>query len=122
MTKSMQRTIDETARRRSIQIKYNEDHGLVPTALNKSKEKIMDSTSVADGNPSKRQVKYEYPEALPLAADPVVEFMSIEQLEKAAIFTRKEMEKAAKDLDFIEAARLRDELYALELRKKEKMK
>jgi excinuclease ABC subunit B len=67
-------------------------------------------------------VNYEYPEALPLAADPVVEFMSIEQLEKVAIFTRKEMEKAAKDLDFIEAARLRDELYALETRRKEKMK
>ena len=122
MTKSMQRTIDETARRRTLQIKYNEEHGMVPTALNKSKEKIMDSTSVADGNPNKRQVNYEYPETLPLAADPVVEFMSIEQLEKAAIFTRKEMEKAAKDLDFIEAARLRDELYALELRRKEKMK
>ena len=118
MTKSMQKTIDETARRRALQIKYNEDNGLVPTALKKSKEKILESTKVADGDPSVRYAKYEHSQDLPLAADPVVAYMTIEQLEKSITFTRKQMEKAAKELDFIEAARLRDELFALETRKK----
>jgi excinuclease ABC subunit B len=120
MTKSMQRTIDETLRRRAIQIAYNEERGMVPTALNKSKEKIMESTIVADGDQSTRNLKYDYSEPMPLAADPVVQYMTTEQLDKTILYTRKQMEKAAKDLDFIEAARLRDELYALELRKKEK--
>lgn len=118
MTDSMQKTIDETARRRAIQMAYNEEHGLVPTALNKSKEKIMESTKVADGDPATRSLKYEYTEELSIAADPVIAYMSVEQLDKTIAFTRKEMEKAAKELDFIEAARLRDELYALEERKK----
>jgi excinuclease ABC subunit B len=119
MTKSMQKTIDETARRRALQIKYNEDHGLVPTALKKSKEKILESTKVADGDPSVRYAKHEHSQDLALAADPVVAYMTIEQLEKSITFTRKQMEKAAKELDFIEAARMRDELFALETRKKE---
>jgi excinuclease ABC subunit B len=118
ITDSMRKTIDETARRRTLQIKYNEDHGQSPTPLTKSKEKILESTKVADGDQMLRQMKYELPEALPLAADPVVAYMSEEQLTKAIQFTRKEMEKAAKELDFIEAARLRDELFALEERKK----
>jgi excinuclease ABC subunit B len=120
MTKSMQRTIDETARRRTIQIQYNEDHGMVPTALNKSKERILESTKVADGDQTIRNLKYEYSDSMPLAADPVVQYMSLEQLEKSIAFTRKQMEKAAKELDFIEAARLRDELFALEALKKDK--
>jgi excinuclease ABC subunit B len=118
MTDSMRKTIEETARRRAIQIAYNEEHGKVPTALNKSKAKIMESTKVADGDPATRNLKYEYTEELSIAADPVIAYMSVEQLEKSITFTRKEMEKAAKELDFIEAARLRDELYALEERKK----
>ncbi|MCE2682863.1 MAG: excinuclease ABC subunit UvrB [Flavobacteriia bacterium] len=120
MTESMRRTIDETARRRAVQIQYNEDHGMVPTPLNKSKERILESTKVADGDPTTRNLKYDYSEELPLAADPVVQYMSLEQLEKSITYTRKQMEKAAKELDFIEAARLRDELFALEARKKEK--
>jgi excinuclease ABC subunit B len=120
MTESMRRTIDETARRRALQIQYNEDHGMVPTPLNKSKERILESTKVADGDPTTRHLKYDYSEELPLAADPVVQYMSLEQLEKSISHTRKQMEKAAKELDFIEAARLRDELFALETRKKEK--
>jgi excinuclease ABC subunit B len=118
MTDSMRKTIEETARRRAIQITYNKEHGQVPTALNKSKEKIMESTKVADGDPAIRNLKYEYTEELSIAADPVIAYMNLEQLEKTIAFTRKEMEKAAKELDFIEAARLRDELYALEGRKK----
>jgi excinuclease ABC subunit B len=120
MTESMRRTIDETARRRAVQIQYNEDHGMVPTPLNKSKERILESTKVADGDPTTRNLKYDYSEELPLAADPVVQYTSLEQLEKSITYTRKQMEKAAKELDFIEAARLRDELFALEARKKEK--
>ena len=118
MTDSMRKTIDETARRRALQIKYNEEHGMVPTPLNKSREKILEQTKVADGDPNTRLLKYEYTEELPLVADPVVKHMSEEQLNKAITNTRKLMEKAAKELDFIEAARLRDELYVLESRKK----
>lgn len=120
MTNSMQRTIDETSRRRAIQIQHNEDHGMVPTPLNKSKERILESTKVADGDPAKRHVKYDYSDQQPLAADPVVQYMSLEQLEKSILYTRKQMEKAAKELDFVEAARLRDELFALEAFKKDK--
>ena len=120
MTNSMQRTIDETLRRRAIQIQHNEDHGMVPTPLNKSKERILESTKVADGDPAKRHLKYDYSDQQPLAADPVVQYMSLEQLEKSILYTRKQMEKAAKELDFVEAARLRDELFALEAFKKDK--
>ncbi len=120
MTNSMQRTIDETSRRRAIQIQHNEDHGMVPTPLNKSKERILESTKVADGDPAKRNLKYDYSDQQPLAADPVVQYMSLEQLEKSILYTRKQMEKAAKELDFVEAARLRDELFALEAFKKDK--
>ena len=118
MTNSMQRTIDETARRRALQTKYNDDHGTVPIALNKSKQKILDSTQVADGDTSQKETDYSYEQEMALAADPVVQYMTPEQLDKTIAFTRKQMEKAAKELDFIEAARLRDELYALEMRKK----
>ncbi len=120
VTESMRKTIEETARRRKIQIEYNELHGLVPTPLNKSKEKILESTKVADGDMELRAIKYEIEESNALAADPVVGYMSLEQLEKSITYTRKQMEKAAKDLDFIEAARLRDELFALETVKKDK--
>ncbi len=119
VTESMRKTIEETARRRKIQIEYNELHGLVPTPLNKSKEKILESTKVADGDMELRAMKYEIEESNALAADPVVGYMSLEQLEKSITYTRKQMEKAAKDLDFIEAARLRDELFALEAVKKD---
>lgn len=117
ITDSMQRTIDETARRRKIQEDYNKEHGQVPTALNKSTEKIMKSTQVADGD---EEVEYTTSTSNALAADPVVQYMSEDQIEKTIKHTRKQMEKAAKDLDFIEAARLRDELFALENIKKSK--
>jgi excinuclease ABC subunit B len=120
ITDSMRKTIEETARRRALQTKYNEEHGMVPTPLNKSKEKILEQTKVADGDMATRQAKYDYTEDLPLVADPVLERMSVEQLEKSIQNTRKQMEKAAKELDFLEAARLRDELFALEERKKNK--
>jgi excinuclease ABC subunit B len=114
-THSMQRTIEETLRRRNYQIAYNEAHGITPTALNKSKERILDSTKVADGD---KQTDYSQIEEPQLVNDPIVSYMSREQLEKTISFTRSEMQKAAKDLDFMEAARLRDELFALEKRLK----
>lgn len=113
VTKSMERTIDETSRRRSMQIAYNEANGLVPTALNKSKNKILESTKVADGDTYSRAYT-DLESQVSIAADPVVKYMSAEQLKKLIEQTRKQMEKAAKDLDFIEAARLRDEMKELE--------
>lgn len=117
VTDSMQKTMDETARRRKIQKEYNKEHGLEPTPLTKSTHKIIQSTKVADG-----EGEYEYSNevAAGLAADPVVQYMSEDQLDKAIKYTRKQMQKAAKELDFIEAARLRDELYELEKRKQKK--
>lgn len=116
ITNSMQRTIDETARRRKIQEAYNEEHGLVPTPLNKSTHTILNSTKVADGDGPTDYTQYE---ATAIAADPVIRYMSDQQLEQTIKHTRKQMEAAAKDLDFIEAARLRDELFALEKQQKQ---
>ena len=113
MTKSMERTIDETNRRRSIQIAYNEKHGLTPTPLNKSKEKILESTKVADGDATTRMAQYERSNAPQLAADSTESYFTQDQLEKEIKSTKKAMEKAAKELDFIEAARLRDEMNRL---------
>jgi excinuclease ABC subunit B len=118
MTDSMARTISETERRRKMQIAYNEEHGLVPTALNKSKEKIMRSTKVADGDPNMRQQKADNAESQLMVNEPPMMYHSPEELEKAIVSKRKQMEKAAKELDFIEAARLRDELFELQARKK----
>lgn len=120
MTDSMARTISETERRRAMQIAYNEANGIVPTALNKSKEVILKSTKVADGDPETRSQKAYYaPEGSGLmAAEPTVNYTDPEELEKAIAAKRKQMEKAAKDLDFIEAARLRDELFELQAKKK----
>lgn len=120
MTDSMARTISETERRRAMQIAYNEENGLVPTPLNKSKEVILKSTKVADGDPETRSQKgyYSTPEGHLLVAEPKVNYANPEELEKAITAKRKQMEKAAKDLDFIEAARLRDELFELQAKKK----
>ena len=104
MTKSMERTIDETNRRREIQKAYNEEHGITPTALNKSNESAFLYTSAEDEDEQTTQ----------LAADPVESHMSEEQLQKSIKKTEKDMKKAAKELDFIEAARLRDEMFRLQ--------
>ena len=112
MTGSMQRAIDETNRRRQIQHEYNIEHGIVPTTVKKDREAILGQTGVAD---KKRGVKNYYVESEPsLAADPIVSYMSKDQLLKLATETKRKMEKAAKDMDFLEAARLRDEWQELE--------
>jgi excinuclease ABC subunit B len=109
MTDSMQVAIDETNRRRGIQQAYNVEHGIVPKTILKSRERIMGQTKVAD---SKKNAKV-YTENLDMdngvAADPVVQYLSKEKLEKLIAQTQKRMEAAAKDLNFMEAARLRDE-------------
>jgi excinuclease ABC subunit B len=111
ITASMRETMDETQRRRLRQIQYNFDHGLVPTQINKSKESIMRQTKVADSK--QKDIKIYGEAAEPnIAADPVVQYMTKEQLEKTITKTQKAMEAAAKELDFLMAAKLRDELYA----------
>jgi excinuclease ABC subunit B len=113
MTPSMQRTIDETARRRLTQEAYNTAHNQVPQALNKSKDKILETTKVADGDQTTRQVKqlqkeqHQNAPELQSAMDPEERAQEIKAL-------KKQMERAAKDLDFIEAARIRDLIKALE--------
>ncbi|MEI6487509.1 MAG: excinuclease ABC subunit UvrB [Bacteroidota bacterium] len=114
ITDSMQRTIDETERRRKKQIAYNFDNGLIPTALNKSRASILGQTTVivdAKGNLVRPYVEND---SINYAADPVLQYMSKEELQKAITKTRKAMDAAAKAFDFVEAARLRDEMFALE--------
>jgi len=112
ITGSMQRTMDETERRREKQIAYNTKHGMVPQALSKSKENVLRQTEVADGSKAPR--KYKMDESIPLAADPETKYLNKEDLEKSLKRTRKEMEKAAKEMDFIMAAKLRDEMFELQ--------
>jgi excinuclease ABC subunit B len=112
MTDSMQRTIDETLRRRHKQIEYNFEHNISPTTIYKSKEAIMRTSEVSPGRAVPRP--YIEKDNVTLAADPVVKYMNREELQKAISRARKAMESAAKDLDFVEAARLRDELFSLQ--------
>ncbi|MEL7222112.1 MAG: helicase-related protein, partial [Bacteroidota bacterium] len=111
VTNSMQRTIDETNRRRSIQMAYNEEHGIVPKTARKTREEILAKKSILDI----RGVENAYvePDKPSLAADPVVGYMTRDQLEKAVAAAEVKMKKAAKDLDFISAAQFRDEVFAL---------
>jgi len=112
-TESMQIAIDETNRRRRIQMDYNIAHGIEPKTVLKSREAILGQTKVAD---SKKTVKKYYVEQeLPtIAADPLMQYLDKDQLKHLMDQTKRKMEQAAKDLDFMEAARLRDELFELE--------
>lgn len=112
MTGSMQRAIDETNRRRLVQQEYNAEHGITPTTVRKDRDAILEQTGVAD---KKKGAKNYYQESeASLAADPVVEYMSKDQLKKLATETKRKMEKAAKDMNFLEAARFRDEWFEVE--------
>jgi len=104
ITKSMQKTIDETNRRRERQLKYNEKYNITPTQIKKALGKIHLSDKQSSGKEYIRSGKTS------LAADPVVQYMNKEALEKAIKKTKKQMYKAAENLDFTEAARLRDEI------------
>lgn len=113
ITESMRAAIDETNRRRVRQEVYNKEHGITPKTVQKSTDQILRQTKVADSKkaPPKYYVEQE---DQTLAADPVTAYMSKEDLTKLADRTKKQMEKAAKDLDFMEAARLRDEYLAVQ--------
>ncbi len=117
ITDSMQIAIEETNRRRAIQQEYNQKHGITPLTVQKSKESILGQTKVADKK--KASAKYYIEEEATIAADPVVQYMPKDELKKMIDKTKKNMEKAAKDLDFMEAARLRDEMMELEKLMKE---
>ncbi|MBU0488268.1 MAG: excinuclease ABC subunit UvrB [Bacteroidetes bacterium] len=120
ITESMRRTIEETNRRREKQLKYNAENDITPRQIFKTREEILGQTFVA-GDSSHGKKAYVENTEINIAADPVVSYMTAEQLKKSIAQTRHLMEKAAKDLDFIEAARYRDELFSLEelLRKKQ---
>lgn len=138
ITESMQRTIDETDRRRSLQLKYNEEHGITPQAIIKARNLIIgkevDECDIDNENKSSRKKgkKYEYTSGVSaelqrqceaefnhsagIAADPVVKYMSTTDMTKAIERLRSDMVAAAKRMDFIEAAQLRDELIKMEQR------
>jgi len=122
MTESMQRTIDETDRRRDKQLKYNAEHGITPQTVRKSKEQIMKQTSVLDIKGYDEKNKYAVSDEVSMmAAEDEVSYKSASQLDKLIAQTKKSMEKAAKDLDFMEAARLRDKMLQLQ-KEKESLK
>ena len=113
VTQSMQLTIDETNRRRSLQIKYNQEHQIIPTTIYKSKEDILAQRSILD-------IKGKSLTAIPvagydveIAAESVVEYSDRESIIKLINETESKMKKAAKDMDFMTAAQLRDEIAAL---------
>jgi excinuclease ABC subunit B len=121
VTESMQTAIDETNRRRRIQVEYNKANGIEPQTVKKSKASILEQTKVADSK--KAGKKYYVEQDRPtLAADPLMEYLNEDQLKSLLDQTRRKMERAAKDLDFMEAARLRDELFELEKKYKSVVK
>lgn len=114
ITGSMQRTMEETDRRRIKQLAYNEKHGITPKQIERSSAQIMGQTSLVDqyGEPK----AYGGPEAQTLAADPVIQYMTREQMQKNITLLEKSMKRAAKEHDFVEAARIRDEMFAMKKR------
>ena len=113
ITDSMQKMIDETNRRRAKQIEYNTKYNITPRQIVKAQSTALKSQAPLPNY-------YVEKEEISIAADPVVQYMDSRQLQSNIDKTRKSMEKAAKDLDFYEAARLRDELFALQKLLKQK--
>ncbi|WP_276091148.1 excinuclease ABC subunit UvrB [Pedobacter sp. JY14-1] len=116
ITESMEKTIEETNRRRKKQMEYNAEHGIVPKTVGKSREAILEQTSVLEfsAGEARRAKAYVEVDEVSIAADPVVQYMGKAEMQKSIDKTRKEMGKAAKDMDFLLAARLRDEMFAME--------
>jgi len=119
ITESMRIAIDETNRRRKFQFDYNLENNITPVTVKKTREDILSQTKVADRK-KERKNYYVEPDKQSVAADPVVTYMEKEDLQKLIKKTKQNMEKAAKDLDFIEAARIRDELLDLQTLLEEK--
>jgi len=114
MTDSMQKTIDETNRRRQKQVEYNQQHGITPKTVIKSKEQVFAQTSVLDikgYDPNDPKIAIPESGISAMAAEDQETYQTVPQLEKAIQRIKKEMEKAARDLDFMEAARLRDLMF-----------
>ena len=122
ITNSMRVTIEETNRRREKQIAYNTKHGITPKTVGKSREAIIEQTSVMDfkGGVQKAYIEKEMTDNL--AADPIVQYMTKPELQKSIDKTKKEMAMAAKEMDFLLAAKLRDEMFALEKVMEERFK
>lgn len=117
MTESMQKTIDETQRRREKQIEYNIKHGITPKTIIKTKEQVFAQGSVLDVkgyDPSNPYALQPDEELVNVAAEEQETYQTIPQVEKAIVKIKKQMQKAAKDLDFMEAARLRDEMFKMQ--------
>lgn len=117
ITDSMRKTIDETERRREKQMAYNAAHNITPVTVRKSMEQIMNQTSVADAKRGDIDAVYNNDGGeISAAADPVFDYMTVPELEKAIKETEKSMMKAAKEMEFIEAARYRDQIEDLKKR------
>ena len=114
ITESMQKTIDETSRRREKQIAYNIEHKITPRTIKKSIEQIMGQTSVLDIKGFDERSPYAIDELITVAADEQPTYQTIPQMETAIKQIKKKMEKSARDLDFMEAARLRDEMFRMQ--------
>ena len=112
ITDSMQRTIDETNRRREKQLRYNEEHGITPRQIQKGRKMADLINANTEAHAESRA--YIEPEARSIVADPVIDYMNRNQLEKSIERTRRQMQEAAKKLDFIQAAQFRDEMLRME--------
>ncbi len=117
ITDSMQLTIDETNRRRTLQLAYNEEHGITPQAIIKARNRIIgiDKEEPTAANTTiPLPYQYEYSRKVDIAADPIIPYMSKEEMKRSITRLRTEMIEAAKNMEFIEAARLRDEILKME--------